>query len=78
MNYPLPLMKIIELELPDDVIARLDEAARSLDTSPEDLARAGIEEKLYGFPEELPEELPRLTSYLYIVDQDVNGYRTLE
>lgn len=79
MNYPRPLMKIIELELPDDVVARLDEAARSLDTSPEDLARVGIEEKLYALPEEsLPEEFPRLTSFLYIVDQDMDGYRMME
>lgn len=71
-------MKIIELELPDDVVARLDEAARSLDTSLEDLARAGIEEKLYTLPETLPEEFPRLTSFLYIQDQDVDGYRSME
>jgi len=64
-------MKIIELELSDDIADRLDEIARALDTSPEDVALAGIEEKLSM----LKEEFRALTSNFYIVDSGIELYR---
>ncbi len=64
-------MKTFELELPDDIADQLDETARSLDTTPEDLARMGIEEKLNA----LMDELRMLSSYLYVVDHGAVLYR---
>jgi|GEM_PF-3220279 len=65
-------MKTIEVELPDNIADLLDELARDLDTSPEDIARAGIAEKL----DTLREEFRYHTSYLYVVDGTIEGYRS--
>jgi predicted transcriptional regulator len=64
-------MKTFELELPDDIVDQLDEAARVLDMTPEDLVREGIEEKLRA----MVDEFRVLSSYLYVVDYGVELYR---
>lgn len=39
-------MKTLTLHLPDEIAAQVDEAARKLGITAEELARAGVEEKL--------------------------------
>ncbi len=66
-------MKIFAVELPDDIGDQLEEAARALDMTPEELAREGIEEKLRAG---LDESGALFSSNLYVMDYGVERYRS--
>ncbi|HKV37805.1 MAG TPA: CopG family transcriptional regulator [Blastocatellia bacterium] len=45
-------MKTVELELPEDIIAKLEKASAQLGISPEQLLRLSVEEKLTRLDDE--------------------------
>lgn len=55
-------MKTIELNLPDETVNRLEDAAQKMGVSPEDLLRLSVEEKLAQLDESFRDAVDQVLS----------------
>ena len=64
-------MKVLELNLPDPTVAKLQEAAERLSVSPEDLAILSLEEKLAQLDAEFKDAAD------YVLNKNAELYKRL-
>ena len=64
-------MKVLELNLPDPTVAKLQEAAERLSVSPEELAILSLEEKLAQLDAEFKDAAD------YVLNKNVELYKRL-